>query len=232
MIKSCFTTLYFYFNYYRMKKSFFIFGVFISTLSTCFAELISGATHVLNFTDEEVEALQQLLYFRSPDRYEDRLSSMIDPNILKKYPPHNIKNSEEGFSDCEIQNKENILNAIECLTGFEIRNFNIFSGEHYYIAYLILIAMLEKVELTPFSSLCLSDENDIYYKIINSLCLIVQFFPNELANVKTFPKFRKLYTSTFKESDVNDIFLPENIILDEESKKKFLNYLFSKRYGD
>ena len=209
-----------------MKKSFFIFGVVISTLSTCFAELVPGASHVLNFTDEEVEALQRLISFRSPDYYEHRLSSMIDPNILKKYPPNYIKKSKEGFSDYEIQNKENILIAIECLIGLDLDNFTHFSGEHYYIAYLILVAMLEKVELPPFSSFCLIYENDIYYKIIKSLYRIIQFYPNELANVKTFPKFRKvLDTSKFKELDVNDIFLPENIIFKEKSKKNFLNCL-------
>ncbi len=188
-----------------MKKNFFIFGAIISTFSACFAELVPGASHTLNFTDEEVEALQRLLWLKSPHHYESFFKAKIDPNTLKKYPPHNLIQPEQNFASYEIKNKEAILISINDFSHI-FEDFTVLSNFHSYFIYMLLIIMFEKLEFPLYSSLLL---DNLYYMVTLGIHKILQCWPDKLNNLRTFPEFRKNISSSIPVSiEADSIFIP------------------------
>ena len=166
------------------------------------AELVPNCSHVLHFSDEEVESLQKVLLLRGEPLYEAFFNPKIDPNTLKKYPPHNLKQSVQGFASYKIQNKENILNCILIFTNL-LDDFTHFSYFHFYFVYIILVMSFEKLEIPPYSHVTYKFYSTVVLALHNILRCWYERFPNP----KTFSKFRQNITLTDPGSDAtNSIF--------------------------
>ena len=63
--------------------------VLFLALTYTMAELVPNCSHVLHFSDEEVEFLQKIVTKKHKDLYE-MFFKTIDSALTEKYPPHRI----------------------------------------------------------------------------------------------------------------------------------------------
>ena len=152
------------------------------------AELVPNCSHVLHFSDEEIEYLQKIVAKKNNNFYES-LCNSLDFNILKKYPPQNLKQPVQGFASYEIQNKEKLLKKLTDFM-FDIEDGTLFSWTHRHFAYLLLIVMYERIEFPPFN-----DES--YFIVYHYLQTMINNW------------YKKDFH--YKELRLNNIFMPINI---------------------
>ena len=173
------------------------------------AELVPNCSHVLHFSDEEVECLQKLLFLKPIHSYESFFEAKIDPNTLKKYPPHNLKQSIQGFAFYEIQNKNQILDIFLKSPVFwqDLTNF---TRTYNYFTYLLLISVHEKIELPIFNETF--SESYQYYHIVTfflyRLITHLHTFESKSIGTKIFKGFLFKKDENFDLKKVSSIFIP------------------------
>ena len=169
------------------------------------AELIPNCSHVLHFSDEEVECLQKVIQNQREDLYAF-YADQADPNILIKYPPHCINKNQETLSSIIIQQNK-ILSLFSTFTNVIVSESR-FLWPLHDIAYLLLVIMYEKLEFPPY-------ENDPfaachYYNItfcLHHLCKHINTILKGKSDPKLFLEFHKNTDSNIN-AEANSIFYP------------------------
>lgn len=169
------------------------------------AELVPNCSHVLQFSDEEVECLQKVIQNRSEDLYAF-YADQADPNILIKYPPHSIKK----LSNPIIKDKESFLSKF--LSFYDIYEYQ--QANYCDFSYFLLIAFYEQIEFPQYNTL-----NYPYYHAI-TYCLhdLIKHWKVFDFRKNVFPLFRNQKTSGYFNlnfEEANSIFIhigniPEN----------------------
>lgn len=163
------------------------------------AELVPNCSHVLHFSDEEVEYLQKIVTKKHKDLYE-MFFKTIDSALTEKYPPHNLN---IGTTDIYI-NPKSIFSLIETRLWTHLTDFTVFSSYSFCYAYLLLVIMYEKLEFPPYDTL----STKYYYLItwcLHAILSIHRFFfeiNNTAFNTFNIQKVRPSH------AEANSIFVP------------------------
>ncbi len=169
------------------------------------AELVPNCSHILHFSDEEVEELKRIVIAKpvEPSFY----IRQVDVNILIKYPLED--NLKQSWNEYIIQPQNILLGFIRIYDYMQEYNFN----KKIYFSYLLLIAMYEKIEFPPYQ-----EPNECYHAVASCLHKLIQLWPDEKENPKTFPEFRKnIYNPQPNFAEINSIFVP---IQNKKSKSR------------
>lgn len=90
---------------FTVKNAFNSLIVLFLALSYTMAELVPNCSHVLHFSDEEVDCLQKVIQNQREDLYAF-YADQADPNILFKYPPHCVNKNIHDTHAIIISNKQ------------------------------------------------------------------------------------------------------------------------------
>lgn len=169
------------------------------------AELVPNCSHVLHFSDEEVECLQKVIQSQSEKLYAF-YADQADHNILIEYPPHSMKK----LSNPIIKDKESFLSMFRSFYD----TYEYGQANYCDFSYFLLIAFFEQVVFPPFNRL-----NYSYYHAV-TYCLhdLINRWKIFDSKENVFPFFRNQKTSgyiTLNLEEANSIFMhigniPEN----------------------
>lgn len=169
------------------------------------AELVPNCSHVLHFSDEEVECLQKVIQNQREDLYAF-YADQADPNILIKYPPHSMKK----LSNPIIKDKESFLSIFRSF--YDIYEYK--QANYCDFSYFLLVAFYEKVAFPEFNRLNYS----YYLEITYCLHDLVNRWKTFNSKENVFPFFRNKKISSYSKFNfegANSIFvhvgnIPEN----------------------
>lgn len=184
-----------------MKNLFNSLIVLFLALSYTMAELVPNCSHVLHFSDEEVECLQKVIQNRSEDLYAF-YADQADPNILIKYPPHCVNKNINDTHAIIISNKQGLFSLFFCFFNKASQEF---SWQQCDFAYTLLVATNENLIFPPYNS----QYQNYYHTVVFCLHRLLQYFEY---SENIFPEFYKnRYSEKINKSEINSIFEPIGI---------------------
>ena len=167
------------------------------------AELVPNCSHVLHFSDEEVEYLQKIVAKYEAKTYKSYFREELDPGVFEKYPPRDLSKSRN--SSIEIHLDEEIILDKFRMFHVHAEDGTEFSRTYHFFSYVLLLAWYEKLSFRSFEF----HVHD-YYGIIFCLYRMIRIFRNETVSESFFPFLNKTTPPNINEAD--KIFKPIQVL--------------------
>lgn len=150
------------------------------------AKLVPNCSHVLHFSNEEVEYLQKIVTKYKDETYKNYFKEALDPSVFEKYPPYDLSKSQN--SSIKIHLDEEIILDKFRMFHVHAEDGTEFSRTYPFFAYILLLTWYEKLNFPPIEL----GYYDCYEAITYSLYTMVYRWKPKDCEAKIFTYFRDI----------------------------------------